>query len=257
LIVAGTLNGKVAIVTGASAGIGWAVAEDLAAQGAAVVVQARREGKLLELAKGISARGGKAHVVAGDASEEADVEKLMGRAVDFSRDLGFAGRIDIVVVNAGRGLAGGLLGSDDKQWQEVFDLNVMGAAMLMRRAGNLMVQQQSGDIVVLGSVAGHNVSPYSGFYGASKFAIAAMAEAFRREVCSKGVRVTVIKPAIVLSEFQGVAGYTEENFYRNIGRIGKLLAPEDVARTISFVVSQPAHVHVNELMIRPTGQDYP
>jgi NADP-dependent 3-hydroxy acid dehydrogenase YdfG len=120
-----------------------------------------------------------------------------------------------------------------------------------------MVEQKSGDIVVLGSVAGHNISPFSGFYGSSKFAIAAIAEAFRREVASKKVRVTVIKPGVVISEFQGVAGYTQENFYKNVEKFAPLLAPEDVARAITFVVSQPPHVHINDLMIRPTGQEYP
>jgi NADP-dependent 3-hydroxy acid dehydrogenase YdfG len=120
-----------------------------------------------------------------------------------------------------------------------------------------MVEQQSGDIVALGSVAGENISPFSGFYGSSKFAITAIAEAFRREVAAKKVRVTVIKPGTVLSEFQGVAGYTHDNFYKNIERFGKLLAPEDVARAVTFIVTQPPHVHINDLMIRPTGQDYP
>ena len=90
-----------------------------------------------------------------------------------------------IIVNAGRGLAGGLLGSDMKQWREVYETNVMGAAYLMRRAGELMVAQESGDIVVLGSASGKNVSPFSGFYGSSKFAIGGMTEAFRREVCSR------------------------------------------------------------------------
>ncbi len=175
----------------------------------------------------------------------------------FSSDSGGAGRLDIVIVSAGRGLAGGLLNSDAGQWEAMYDINVLGAAHLMRRAGAIMVGQESGDIVVLGSVAGDNISPFSGFYGSSKFAIAGMAEAFRREVCGKNVRVTTIKPGIVLSEFQGVAGYNHENFYRNMERFGKVLDPVDVARVIGFVVSLPAHVHINDLIIRPTKQDYP
>jgi NADP-dependent 3-hydroxy acid dehydrogenase YdfG len=84
-----------------------------------------------------------------------------------------------------------------------------------------------------------------------------MAEAMRREVCGSGVRVTVVKPAVVMSEFQENAGYTKENFFKGIEKFGKVLEPGDVARVIGFVVSQPAHVHVNELIVRPTGQDYP
>jgi NADP-dependent 3-hydroxy acid dehydrogenase YdfG len=120
-----------------------------------------------------------------------------------------------------------------------------------------MVKQGRGDIVALGSVAGRNISPFSGFYGSSKFALAGMVEAFRREVCARGVRVTLLEPGIVESEFQEVAGYTPENFYQGVARFGKLLAPEDVAEALLFVVSRPAHVHVNAVVIRPTGQDYP
>ena len=186
---------------------------------------ARRGEKLKEVTGEIEKSGGKALAVEGDATKVKDIETLLARAENFSAQLGSNGRLDIVVVNAGRGLAGGLLSSDEKQWREMYELNVLGAAALMRRAGELMVRQERGDIVVLGSVSGHNVSPFSGFYGSTKFAIAGMAEAFRREVCAKGVRVTVIKPAIVESEFQAVAGYTPENFYKGVARFGKLLEP--------------------------------
>jgi NADP-dependent 3-hydroxy acid dehydrogenase YdfG len=181
----------------------------------------------------------------------------MEEAATFSDRVGNGGRIDIVVVNAGRGLAGGVMSSEAKEWQALYELNVLGAADLMRRAGEAMVKQKSGDIVVLGSVSGHNISPFSGFYGSTKWALASMAEAMRREVCGSGVRVTVVKPAVVMSEFQENAGYTKENFFKTIEKYGKVLGPEDVARVIGFVVSQPAHVHVNELIVRPTGQDYP
>jgi len=136
-------------------------------------------------------------------------------------------------------------------------VNVLGAAHLMRRAAEHMMARKAGDILVLGSVAGHNISPFSGFYGSTKWAIWGIAEALRREICSSGVRVTTIKPAIVLSEFQEVAGYNEENFGNNVKRYGKLLDPGDVARSIRFIVEQPPHVHINELMIRGVGQDYP
>ncbi len=254
--MAGVLNGKVAIVTGGCAGFGWATAKRLGGMGAAVVVQARRKEKLDELVKEIVAAGGKGLAVAGDASKEKDVEALLESAFAFSETLGEK-RLDIVVVNAGRGLAGGLLSSDTGQWKEIFDTNVLGAAHLMRRAGMWMMEQGSGDIVVLSSAVGQNISPFSGFYGATNFAVGALAEAFRREACAKNVRVTTIKPGIVISEFQQVAGYTQDNFYRNIERWGKVLEPADVANAIGFVVGLPGHVHVNDLTVRPTKQDYP
>ena len=255
--MSGILNGRIAIITGASAGIGRATALKLSKEGAAVVIQARRAPRLHELVAEIQRGGGRALAVAGDAAKEADIDTLVTRTQEFSNTLGFAGRIDIVVVNAGRGLAGGLISSDDQKWREMFELNVLGAARLMRRTGKLMVEAGQGDILALGSVSGHNISPFSGFYGSSKFAVASMAEAFRREVCSRGVRVTVIKPGIVKSEFQAVAGYTLDNFYKGVEYVGKLLEPEDIAATIAFVVAQPRHVHLTEIVIRPTGQDYP
>ncbi|HVX84220.1 MAG TPA: SDR family oxidoreductase [Phycisphaerae bacterium] len=251
------LANKVAIVTGASSGIGAATAIELARMGAAVVVHARRKERLQELAASCIAGGGQMRAVAGDASSATDNARLIDEAAAFSREIGQGGRIDIVVANAGRGLAGGLLSSDQAAWEGLYKLNVLGPADLMRRAGERMAEQKSGDIVALGSVSGYNISPFSGFYGSTKFAIASIAEAFRREVGAKGVRVTTIMPAVVISEFQENAGYTKENFYKTIEKFGKPLAPEDVARAIGFVVSQPAHVHINQLMIRPTGQDYP
>jgi NADP-dependent 3-hydroxy acid dehydrogenase YdfG len=256
-VVAKTLENRVAVVTGASAGIGRAVALALAAEGAAVVLMARREAKLEEVAGEIRRAGGQVMALPGDAGKVADIERLLAGAQEFSGGLGGGGRLDMVVVNAGRGLAGGLLASDETQWRQVYEVNVLGAAALMRRAGDILVKQGQGDIVVLGSVAGLNVSSFSGFYGSSKFAVGGLAEAFRREVCGRGVRVTLIKPGIVESEFQGVAGYTSENFYKMVSRYGVLLKPEDVARAVVFVVAQPIGVHIQELVIRPTGQDYP
>ena len=146
-----------------------------------MVLQARRAAKLEAVAEDIRKAGGKAMAVAGDATKTADIEKLLAQAQEFSNGLGLKGRLDVVIVNAGRGLAGSLLTSDEKQWREMYEINVLGAAALMKRAGEIMVKQGSGDIVALGSVSGYNISPFSGFYGSSKFAVARVAEAFRRE----------------------------------------------------------------------------
>ena len=251
------LHDRVAVITGASAGIGRAAAMALAREGAAVVIMARREGRLEEVAAEIRKAVGRVMAVAGDAAKVEDIDRLLARAQEFSAGLGQGGRLDIIVVNAGRGLAGGLLTSDEGEWRRMYEVNVLGAAALMRRAGEILARQGRGDIVALGSVAGFHVSPFSGFYGSSKFALGGMVEAFRREVCARGVRVTLLKPGIVASEFQEVAGYTAENFFKGAAHYGKLLVPEDVAEAVVFVVSRPAHVHVNEVVIRPTGQDYP
>jgi NADP-dependent 3-hydroxy acid dehydrogenase YdfG len=247
-------SGKTAIITGASSGIGRATALTLAQAGAAVVLQARRKDLLDQLASEIANHGGEALAVAGDASIQKDVDLLLERTLNWNKG---GCKYDIIVVNAGRGLAGGILSSDESQWQEIYQVNVLGAAHFMRRAGQYMVQRKGGDIVVIGSVVGRHISPFSAFYGSSKFAITAIAEGLRREICSFGVRISVVMPGIVLSEFQNVAGYNEENFGKGVAQFGKLLEPQAIADGIHWLLSLPPHVNVNEIMIRPTGQNYP
>src|SRR5665647_1735716 len=124
------LSGRTAIVTGASSGIGHATACTLAQAGAAVVLHARRKDRLDKLVSEITAQGGKALAIAGDASNKTDIDILMDSALKW-KEGGY--KVDIVVVNAGRGLAGGILDSDESQWQEVYQVNVLGAAHLMRQ----------------------------------------------------------------------------------------------------------------------------
>ena len=248
------LSGKTAIVTGASSGIGRATALKLAQAGAAIVLHARRKDRLTKVASDIQAQGGDAYAVAGDAGLLSDIDILLERTLGWKEG---GGTYDIVVVNAGRGLAGSTLLSDNSQWQELYQLNVIGAAHLMRCAAKYLIGRKSGDIVAIGSVVGRNISPFSAFYGSSKFAIGAIAEGLRQEVCAHGVRVSLVMPGIVKSEFQKVAGYDEDNFYKGIAHMGKLLEPQAIADGICWLLSQPPHVNVSEMMIRPTGQNYP
>lgn len=248
------LAGKTAIVTGASSGIGYTTALTLARAGAAVVINARRKERLDELAAKITGEGGKALAVAGDAGVPGDMDLLLERAVAWSEG---GCKYDVVVINAGRGLAGGILGSDESKWQDLYQTNVLGAAHLMRQAGLYLLQRKIGDIVVIGSAVGRNVSPFSGFYGSSKFAVGALAEALRREICSHGVRVSLVMPGIVASEFQGVAGYDEENFGKTVAQFGQLLDPQAIADGVHWLLTLPPHVNVSEIMIRPTGQSFP
>ncbi len=250
----GVFSGKTAVVTGASSGIGYATAVTLARAGASLVVSARRKDRLDELVAEIAGLGGRALAVAGDAGVPSDLDLLLERALTWDEG---GNKYDIVVVNAGRGLAGGILNSDEAKWDELYRTNVLGAAHLMRRAGQYLVQRKRGDIVVVGSVVGRNVSPFSGFYGSSKFAVAALAEALRREISCHGVRVSLVMPGIVESEFQQVAGYDEENFGRTVAQFGKLLEPQNIADTIHWLLTQPSHMNVSEIMIRPTGQFSP
>ena len=248
------LSGKTAIVTGASSGIGYATAITLARAGAAVVTNARRKDRLEKLVDEITAQGGKTLAVAGDAGSQEDIDRLLEQTLTWKES---GGKYDIVVANAGRGLAGGILDSDDSQWQELYQTNVIGVASLIRRVGKYMAQQKSGDIVVIGSVVGKNISPYSGFYGSSKFAVGALTEALRREICQYGVRVSLVMPGIVTSGFQEVAGYNQENFGKSIAQFGKVLEPQAIADSIHWLLTLPPHVNINEITVRPTGQSFP
>jgi NADP-dependent 3-hydroxy acid dehydrogenase YdfG len=249
---------RVAIVTGASAGIGRAIARDLACAGARVVINARRESNLKAAANEINQWCSREAIacVVGDCAEQATIDAMFERASGE-----FGARADLVVVNAGRGLSGSVATSDPAAWEDMVRTNWLGAARLMRCAAECLAnageRRAPADLVVIGSNVGRHVSPFSSMYGSTKFAVHALAEGLRREVGPKGVRVTVIAPGFVKSEFQGVAGYDPQWVEGVFERIGPVLEPEDVARVVTFVAQQPPHVHINDIMIRPTRQDYP
>ena len=255
------LSDRIAIVTGASAGIGAAIADELYRRGARIVVNARRHDRLDAWAEGKDAT--RVEIVVGDAGEHATVDAMFDQAkAKWGRD------VDLVVVNAGRGLAGSVTDSDLDQWEEMVRTNVVGAAYLLRQAANHMAPRDregpgfdwpksARDIVVLGSIAGKHISPFSSMYGSTKFAVGSLAESLRRELSGRGVRVTLLAPAVVESEFQGVAGYDSETFGGFMQKIGPVLQPADIADMVGYVVSRPAHVHVNDVVIRPTRQEYP
>ncbi|MFZ2874555.1 MAG: SDR family oxidoreductase [Phycisphaerales bacterium] len=256
-----TLKSRIAIVTGASAGIGLEVARDLVAQGARVVLNARRKERLDEVAAGLP--HGSAAVEAGDASDLSVIRRVLDRARGA-----FKAEADLIVINAGRGLNGSVMTSDTSQWEEMVRTNYLGCAYLLREAGHRMLAAVGGvtgpacvasprDIIVLGSTVGRHVSPFSSMYGSTKFAVHGLVEGARRELGPKGIRVSLIEPGFVESEFQGVAGYDRAWFEGVKERIGPVLQPPDVARTVTFIAQQPPGVHVSDMLIRPTRQDYP
>ncbi len=259
-----TLSGRIGVVTGATAGIGLAIAQELVMAGASVVVNGRREAKLREV---LSELGERAHGVAGDAADETVITRMLDEA--RARFGGGTREADLVVVNAGRGLAGSVVTSDTSQWEEMIRTNLLGAARLIRAAAVRMLEMGMGrdgpsvfetgprDIVVIGSNVGRHISPFSSMYGSTKFAANSLAEAARRELGPRGIRVSLIEPGFVESEFQGVAGYEAAWFEGVKERIGPTLQPPDVARTLAFIVAQPPSVHVCDVLIRPTRQDYP
>jgi NADP-dependent 3-hydroxy acid dehydrogenase YdfG len=243
------LRGAVAVVTGASSGIGEAVAVTLAQRGARVALAARREERLTALGERLE-NTGEVTVIPCDVRQPEDVQRLITTTLERW------GKIDILVANAGFGYRSPIAEGDIAVWKDMLDTNVYGLLLTLRYAVPSMLERGAGHVVVTSSVAGRVVTPSGGAYCGSKFAATAIAEALRMEVASKGVRVTTIEPGVVISEFQAVARYTAE-IIPNMLKGAEPLMPVDIARAVVFAVEQPAHVGINELVVRPSGQAYP
>ena len=244
-----------AIITGASTGIGAACARRLVRAGFHVTGVARRGDKLARIAAELAGAEGAFFPVALDVTEARATEQI----IDAARAAAGA-EPDVFVINAGRGLRGTVLGSDASLWAEVFELNCLAAlqqmraaAMHMRAMGSVRVR----DIVVLGSVVGRNVSPVNPVYGATKFALHSAAEALRQEVAGDRIRVTLIEPGIVRTEFQRTARYEMDGFDANEEKYGPYLGADDIASVVVFALNQPEHVSISNLIIRPTRQTTP
>ncbi len=224
---------KVFLITGASSGIGRATAEQAAAAGYRLVLAARSADKLGELA---SRLGGAERVLAVrcDVTEQADQEALVERA------LGHFGQLDVVFANAGvGGSPGGFSGADPASWKRLLLTNVYGVGLTLR-ATLPAIKQRRGHVLLTGSVAGR-VTITGSMYSASKWAVTAIGYGLREELRGTGVRVTLIEPGMVDTPFFDTPK-------------PDVLKAEDVARAVMYAVSQPPHVDVNEVMIRPRSK---
>lgn len=248
------LNGTVALVTGASSGIGEATARDLAGRGAAVALVARRTERIEELAARIGAEGGKALSITADVTSRSEAEDAVARTVAE------LGRLDIVVNNAGVMLLGPAVGAPVEEWDRMVDLNLKGLLYVAHAAlPHLLAAAESeprrvADLVNVSSVAGRVARNGAAVYNGTKHAVGAFSEGLRQEVTDRHVRVSLIEPGAVDTELASHnRPEVQEGMRARFGSIERLDA-EDIAETIGFVVSRPRRVAINEVLIRPTEQ---
>jgi NADP-dependent 3-hydroxy acid dehydrogenase YdfG len=244
------LQGKVALVTGASSGIGAATAESLARAGAAVAIGARRRDRLDELAAQLRAEGATVLQLDLDVTDE----RACADAV--ARTRAELGGLDVLVNNAGVMLLGTIVGADPEDWRRMLSTNVLGVMYMTHAAIEGMLEQGSGDIVNVSSVAGRLARKGAGGYNASKWAVNAFSESLRQEVTGRGVRIGLVEPGAVATELTDHITQPEARAAsQQMATMITLLQAEDIARAVVYMVSQPRHVAVNEMLVRPTDQE--
>lgn len=247
-----TLDGKVAIVTGASSGIGEATATALARAGAKICLVARREDRLKALSEQIENEGlpKPIHFVT-DVSDQKQIEHAV------SETLKKFDQIDILINNAGVMYLGPVDGANPDDWKRMFDINVLGLMYCTRSVLPSMKKQQSGHIVNISSVSGKIVSARSAAYSATKFAVGAFSEGLRQEVTPHKIRVTTIQPGAVATELTDHITHpeTQKSVIDWVSTM-TALSSEDIANAILYAVGQPKSVAVNEILIRPSDQTF-
>ena len=241
------LNRKIALVTGASSGIGAATALALAEQGAVVAIAARRRQRLDDLAARIRDNGGEALSIETDITDEAQATAMVRRVLESH------GRLDLLFNVAGVGVAAPFQNTTTREYREMVDLNILGLLYTINAALPSMKRQGSGHIVIVSSGTGRYIHP-SVVYSGTKHAASAIAESLRREIGKDGIRVTVIEPGAVRTEF--TANMRDDVRLAVEQRLGDMeqLESEDIAAAMLFAVSQPPRVNVNILTLYPTQQ---
>ncbi|HEY4381322.1 MAG TPA: SDR family oxidoreductase [Acidobacteriaceae bacterium] len=238
-----SLAGKTVLITGASAGIGWATALAMAEKGANLVVTARREHRLRELCDLIGAHDGKAVFFSGDAAEEATAQG--GVALAMSQ----FGRLDILINNAGAGNYKNLVDTSVEEYDALMDANMKSSFLFTRHAVPLMMEQKSGEILFISSVAGLQGYAGEAVYCASKFAQIGFAQALDGELRKFGIKVGTICPGGVKTEFAVGKGRTEEGVKNSY-----MMEPHEVADAIVFACMQPRNARILQMTVRHMGE---
>src|SRR5215218_499840 len=243
------IEGKVIVITGASSGMGEAAARHLAAQGASVVLGARRIERLQALVGEIAATGGRALAVETDVTDHGQVQRLVDAAVKAY------GRIDVLINNAGIMPLSPLERLKVDEWDRMIDVNLRGVLYGIAAALPYMKEQKSGHIINLSSVAGHKLFGGSAVYSATKFGVRALSEGLRQEVKPYNIRTTIISPGAVKTEL--LEHISETDIQKaNQDYVGQVGVPADsFARVVAFAISQPEELDINEILFRPTSQE--
>jgi NADP-dependent 3-hydroxy acid dehydrogenase YdfG len=243
------ITDKIVVVTGASSGLGEATARLLSAEGATVVLGARRADRLRTLAKELETKGGKALAVTTDVSHREQVKALVDAAAQTY------GRIDVMINNAGLMPQAPLERLKVDEWDRMIDVNIKGVLYGIAAALPHMQRQKSGHFINVSSVAGHKIGPGFAVYAATKFAVRALSEGLRQEVKPYNIRTTVISPGAVATELPD--SVTDPDTSKRIRTFYEQVAvPADsFARAVAFAMSQPEDVDINEILFRPTKQE--
>lgn len=254
MTTSGRLDGTVALVTGASSGIGEAAARSLAGEGALVVGVARRGDRLAELVRAIESDGGQAAAVEVDVTDQAAAAAMVdGVATDH-------GRLDIVVNNAGVMLNGPIVDAPLDEWERMVDLNIKGLLYVAHAAVPHLLRaaeqdpRRVADLVNISSVAGRVARRGSGVYNLTKHGVGAFSESLRQEVTERHVRVSLVEPGAVATELASHQREEIQEAFRKRFASTEILEAEDIAEAITFVVTRPRRMGINEILIRPTEQ---
>ena len=249
MIMTNNIAGKVVVITGASSGLGKATAKHLAAQGATVVLGARRVDLIRALADELNDLGHKALAIGTDVTVCEQVKNLVDLAVQTY------GRIDVMINNAGL-MPNSLIERirvDD--WNRVIDVNIKGVLYGIAAALPYMQRQESGHIINVSSVAGHKIRPGGAVYAATKHAVLALSEGLRQEVKPYNIRTTVISPGAIDTELP--RGISDPEIAEKTRKVYEFAIPaESFARAVAFAMNQPDEMDVNEILFRPTRQEF-